>query len=348
MLVLGLGLGMVMQVLVLAAQNAVAYEYLGVATSGSTLFRSIGGSFGVVGLRRDLREPPRRESRSRLPAGAYDSEGVEPGGDQAPPRRPCTTPYDNGRRPRPCIRSSYLGAAIALVAFALTWLLREIPLRATARVPDTRRGLGAASEDDSLGEVSRDLAEQPGERERDECDRRAEVEDRMQGLGHGGCVRVVHGRGEVLDHLPVRRRNRRACRKAPRDSRRAGSRRSREDRDPDRASDRAEQTSSRRSRRQGTRREPRSGPEHEHLHDHAEPEAEHEHVQPRLQAGGVSPRAARAAASRISHNQRCEERLVAAVPRLMSWPLTIEVIRTPAINGVMRSPETVGLSPRSG
>src|SRR6185437_9864560 len=43
----GLGLGMVMQVLVLAAQNAVDYRLLGVATSGSTLFRQVGGSVGV-------------------------------------------------------------------------------------------------------------------------------------------------------------------------------------------------------------------------------------------------------------------------------------------------------------
>ena len=48
MVVLGLGLGMTMQVLVLAAQNAVDYELLGVATSGSTLFRQIGGSIGVA------------------------------------------------------------------------------------------------------------------------------------------------------------------------------------------------------------------------------------------------------------------------------------------------------------
>ena len=47
MLVLGLGLGFVMQVLVLAAQNAVPYKMLGVATSGSTLFRQIGGAIGV-------------------------------------------------------------------------------------------------------------------------------------------------------------------------------------------------------------------------------------------------------------------------------------------------------------
>ena len=45
-----LGLGprrMVMQVLVLAVQNAVDPRQMGVATSGSTLFRQIGGSIGV-------------------------------------------------------------------------------------------------------------------------------------------------------------------------------------------------------------------------------------------------------------------------------------------------------------
>src|SRR3546814_2133869 len=47
MLVLGLGLGMVMQVLVLAVQNAVDSGDLGVATSGTTLFRSTGESVGV-------------------------------------------------------------------------------------------------------------------------------------------------------------------------------------------------------------------------------------------------------------------------------------------------------------
>ena len=46
MALLGLGLGMVMQVLLLAAQNAVDYRDLGVATSGATLFRLAGGSIG--------------------------------------------------------------------------------------------------------------------------------------------------------------------------------------------------------------------------------------------------------------------------------------------------------------
>ena len=48
MFVLGVGLGCVMQVLVLIAQNAVPYSELGVATSGATFFRSIGGCFGAA------------------------------------------------------------------------------------------------------------------------------------------------------------------------------------------------------------------------------------------------------------------------------------------------------------
>ena len=44
MFVLGVGLGCVMQVLVLIVQNAVPYPELGVATSGATFFRSIGES----------------------------------------------------------------------------------------------------------------------------------------------------------------------------------------------------------------------------------------------------------------------------------------------------------------
>ena len=48
LLVLGLGLGLVMQVLILAVQNAVPYEVLGASTSGVTLMRGIGGSLGTA------------------------------------------------------------------------------------------------------------------------------------------------------------------------------------------------------------------------------------------------------------------------------------------------------------
>jgi len=48
MLVVGIGLGMVMQTLVLAVQNATSYADLGVATSATTFFRSLGGALGVA------------------------------------------------------------------------------------------------------------------------------------------------------------------------------------------------------------------------------------------------------------------------------------------------------------
>ena len=48
MLILGLGLGSVMQVLVIIVQNGVPHSEIGVATAGATFFRSIGGSFGTA------------------------------------------------------------------------------------------------------------------------------------------------------------------------------------------------------------------------------------------------------------------------------------------------------------
>jgi EmrB/QacA subfamily drug resistance transporter len=48
MLVLGMGIGGVMQVLVIIVQNGVPHSELGVATSAATFFRSIGGSFGTA------------------------------------------------------------------------------------------------------------------------------------------------------------------------------------------------------------------------------------------------------------------------------------------------------------
>jgi hypothetical protein len=47
MVVLGLGMGFLMQTTMLISQNSVEQKDLGVASSAATFFRSIGGSFGV-------------------------------------------------------------------------------------------------------------------------------------------------------------------------------------------------------------------------------------------------------------------------------------------------------------
>ena len=95
MLVLGFGLGMTMQVLVLAAQNSVPYEQLGVATSGSTLFRQVGGSIGVSVFGAIFANQLATQPRRRAAAGNAASGRGQPGhhraaaggGSRALPRR---------------------------------------------------------------------------------------------------------------------------------------------------------------------------------------------------------------------------------------------------------------------
>ncbi len=48
MFLLGAGIGMVMQILIVAVQNAVNQSDIGAGTAGSNFFRSIGGSFGTA------------------------------------------------------------------------------------------------------------------------------------------------------------------------------------------------------------------------------------------------------------------------------------------------------------
>jgi nucleotide-binding universal stress UspA family protein len=136
MLVLGLGLGMVMQVLVLAVQNAVAYEELGVATSGATLFRSIGGSLGTAVL-------------GAIFSGRLASELAA--GD---PRNKAFTDS---------LHIVFLVAtAVMAVAFLLTWLIPEKPLRKTVETGPVGEELGGPVDTDSVRELTRALSRAAG------------------------------------------------------------------------------------------------------------------------------------------------------------------------------------------
>jgi MFS family permease len=130
MLVLGLGLGMVMQVLVLAAQNAVSYQLLGVATSGSTLFRQIGGSIGVSIFGAIFANRLATELANRLPRGVHVPSAANPAVVQHLPAA-IKQPYIEAFTA--AIQPVFLAATgFAIAAFLLTWLLREVPLRTTA------------------------------------------------------------------------------------------------------------------------------------------------------------------------------------------------------------------------
>jgi EmrB/QacA subfamily drug resistance transporter len=131
MLLLGLGLGMVMQVLILAVQNAVAYRDLGVATSGATLFRSIGGAIGVAFYGAIFTANLTAILAVKLPAGTALPAATTPAAmlSLSPALRAVYAEAFTAAL-NPVFRYA---AAAAAVGFILTWFLKELPLRDLAR-----------------------------------------------------------------------------------------------------------------------------------------------------------------------------------------------------------------------
>ena len=124
---LGLGLGMVMQVLILAVQNSVHFKYIGVATSGATLFRSIGGSIGVAAFGAMFTNSLHARLAATIPQGTVLPHSMGPQGVHHLPD---------------ALRAVYLqafgaslhavyatAACVIVLAFLLTWWLKDIPLR---------------------------------------------------------------------------------------------------------------------------------------------------------------------------------------------------------------------------
>src|SRR5437588_528850 len=129
MLVIGLGLGMVMQVLVLAVQNAVQPAVMGVATSGSIMFRQIGGSVGIAAFGAIFANHLRTNLAKTLPPGVHGPTSATPKAVKALPPHVHTLyihAFSNALHPM-----FLVGAVVSGIAFLLTWFLREVPLRRT-------------------------------------------------------------------------------------------------------------------------------------------------------------------------------------------------------------------------
>ncbi|MER7700305.1 MDR family MFS transporter [Streptomyces sp. NPDC096095] len=145
--VFGAGLGLVMQVLVLVAQNAVSYRDLGVATSGATFFRSIGAAFGVAVFGTVFANRLRDQLTDAL-AGRSLPGGVDAGQLAADPRAIGQLPAGL----RPPVLSAYstsitdvflYAVPVVLLAFVLAWFLREDKLRGSVTAPDTSQTLAS-------------------------------------------------------------------------------------------------------------------------------------------------------------------------------------------------------------
>jgi EmrB/QacA subfamily drug resistance transporter len=136
MLVVGIGIGLVMQVMILVVQNDVRPQDIGVATSTATFFRSVGGAFGVA-IFGTIFATRLADQLARLPhtITARLGSGVHLNPAQAK-RLPPAVHADFLQAFAHALHGVFLwGVALAAMPFVLSWLLKEVPLRTTLGTP---------------------------------------------------------------------------------------------------------------------------------------------------------------------------------------------------------------------
>ncbi|MFG2925136.1 MDR family MFS transporter [Streptomyces sp. NPDC048305] len=150
MLVLGIGIGLSMQVLTIAVQNTVDYSDLGTATSGVTFFRTLGSSFGTAvfgtiyanALRPNLRQGVEEAARAggdpaTLPSVVQSPQAVH----ALPPEQtaPIAQAYAD------TLHTVFLWTVpVALLGFVVALFLKQVKLRDSARASSTDMGEGFA------------------------------------------------------------------------------------------------------------------------------------------------------------------------------------------------------------
>ncbi|MFE0101511.1 MDR family MFS transporter [Streptomyces sp. NPDC059009] len=151
MFVLGVGIGLCMQVLTIAVQNTVAYTDLGTATSGVTFFRTLGSSFGtaVFGtiyantLKPNLQDGVRAAAATgtgdpaAIAKAAQSPEGLHTLPEAA--AAPIIKAYAD------TLHTVFLWTVpVALVGFVVALFLKQVQLRDSARMGSTDMGEGFA------------------------------------------------------------------------------------------------------------------------------------------------------------------------------------------------------------
>lgn len=155
---MGVGLGMLMQNLVLAVQNSTSGKDMGSVTSVVTFFRTLGGSAGVSVLGAVLATQVSdyiMRGLSKIP-GAAQAAGSGGGGS-----------LDVNHLPEPVqtiVRAAYgdaigdiffVAACIALVTFLAVIFIRETPLRTSIDSHEQREAAAVAAHDDAVDNLTR-------------------------------------------------------------------------------------------------------------------------------------------------------------------------------------------------
>jgi EmrB/QacA subfamily drug resistance transporter len=183
MVVIGMGLGQLMQTLTLAAQNAVEARDIGVATSSSMFFRQMGGTLGVAVfisiLFNRLPETIKAAFENKEVAADMKAAAIEIGGKVGSGEIPATDPnavflanlqadpaalgeslntdssFLTGLDPRlarpflmgfsdAAVSVFYSAAGVVAVAFVLSWFIKAIPLRTKSAAEEAADAVAAA------------------------------------------------------------------------------------------------------------------------------------------------------------------------------------------------------------
>ncbi|MER7035936.1 MFS transporter, partial [Streptomyces albidoflavus] len=150
MLVLGIGIGLSMQVLTIAVQNTVDYSDLGTATSGVTFFRTLGSSFGTAvfgtiyanALRPNLTQGIERAVRAGGDPATLPGASESP---QAVHALPAAQTAPLAQAYADTLHTVFLWTVpVALLGFVVSLFLKQVKLRDSARAGSTDMGEGFA------------------------------------------------------------------------------------------------------------------------------------------------------------------------------------------------------------
>ncbi len=131
--VLGLGMGFLMQMVSLIAQNSVQQKDMGVASSARMFFQQIGGSLGVATFGAVFA----RRLTTSLAAAAGSGVHISASGGQLNPATvdslPATVKHDVFFAIAHAIQGVFIWALpAAVLIFVLAWFIKEVPLRGRA------------------------------------------------------------------------------------------------------------------------------------------------------------------------------------------------------------------------
>jgi hypothetical protein len=190
---------MSMQILTIVVQSTVAYQDLGVGTSGVTFFRTLGSSFGAAVFGAVYSNV----LNDRLPAAVAASPGVDPAAVTSPQAlhaypdaqiAPIVDAYAHA------IHVVFLAAVpVALVAFVVALFLKQIPLRGTARdtAPDVGEGFGVPEAADANQQLQAAIARLVRNKGRTELPKVRERSGASFGASDGWSVGQVYLRSRL-------------------------------------------------------------------------------------------------------------------------------------------------------